>query len=446
MVEGEAVIERKQNIHTIDDMPMTPFLWKVTIFSGGASFLDGYTLSLIGVALVQLTAVLSLSTEWAAAIGAAVLVGILVGTVLGGYVTDKLGRRPMFIFDLAAIVVLSILSAFITDAWQLLVIRFLIGVFIGADYPIATSMITEFTPKDHRAISMGVVSASWYLGATAAAFVGFFLIDMANAWKILVASPAIPGILLLIGRSSIPESPMWLAKKGRVDEAEEILHEYVADDIDLQCKPSNEATSYKKVFTSGYLGRIIFLGIFILCQVVPMYAIYTFGPDIMHAFGLDQGKQSILGESVVSLFFLLGTFPAMFALDKFGRRPVVMVSLFFMAVGLLILGLASTPTVIVIFVGFLLYALFSGGPGTLQWLYPNEMFPTEIRATAVGIAIGFSRIGTIVSIYLTPVAIELYGVQFTMMIAAGLVILGLLLSFKFAPETKGKSLSETSQL
>ncbi len=117
-----------------------------------------------------------------------------------------------------------------------------------------------------------------------------------------------------------------------------------------------------------------------------------------------------------------------------------------MAVGLLILGLAPTPTVIVIFVGFLLYALFSGGPGTLQWLYPNEMFPTEIRATAVGIAIGFSKIGTIVSIYLTPVAIELYGVQFTMMIAAGLVILGLLLSFKFAPETKGKSLSETSQL
>ena len=99
-----------------------------------------------------------------------------------------------------------------------------------------------------------------------------------------------------------------------------------------------------------------------------------------------------------------------------------------------------------IILGFGLYAFFSGGPGILQWLYPNELFPTEVRASAVGIAIAFSRIGTIIATYGTPLFLAAYGIGPTMLIAAGLVILGLVLSAFMAPETKGKSLLETSSL
>ena len=431
---------------SIDDVQMTPFLRKVSIFSSGGSFLDGYVLSLIGVALTQIAPLFGLTAGESALIGASVMLGILVGTVAGGYITDLIGRKKMFTIDIIAIAVFSILSVFADTVLELVAARFFIGVFVGADYPIATSLIAEFTPKKHRSVSMGMVSASWYLGATVAAVVGYCLYGVEDGWKWMLGSAVVPCIVLLVGRHDIPESPLWLAQKGRIAEAEEIVHRVFGEDVELEPADVTKKTSFSTLMKSGYFKRMLFLGVFILCQVVPMYAIYTFGPDIMEAFGLGEGHEAILGESAVSLFFLVGSIPAMFWLNSMGRRKLLLVSLAMMAVGLLVLGVWPTAPIWVVIVAFGLYAFFSGGPGILQWLYPNEMFPTEIRASAVGVAIGFSRIGTIAATYGTPIFLEAYGIGPTMLIAAGLVVFGLVLSYFMAPETKGKSLAETSAI
>ena len=219
---------------TIDDVAMTPFLRKIAIFSSGGSFLDGYVLSLIGVALTQITPMFNLTASESAAIGASVMLGILVGTIAGGYLTDAIGRKKMFIIDLVAIALFSILSVFCSNPWELVAARFFIGVFVGADYPIATSLIAEFTPKKYRSISMGAVSAAWYLGATVAAFVGYFLYTVPDGWKWMLGSAVIPCIILLVGRHDIPESPMWLAKKGRKEEADEIVHRVFGEDVEAR--------------------------------------------------------------------------------------------------------------------------------------------------------------------------------------------------------------------
>lgn len=431
---------------TIDDVSMTPFLRKITFFSSGGSFLDGYVLALIGVALTQITPLFDLDTFWSAAIGASVFLGIFVGTILGGYLTDLIGRRTMFIIDVIAIGVFSILSTFASDPLQLVLARFFIGLFVGADYPIATSLIAEFTPKAHRSISMGAVSAAWYLGATAAAVVGYLLYTVDDGWKFMLGSAVIPCIILLIGRHDIPESPLWLQSKGRYEEAREVMDRVFGEDVEPAHEEKVGKTSLVQLFKGGYLKRIIYLGILTLCQVVPMYAIYTFGPEIMTAFGLGEGQEAILGESAVSAFFLIGTIPAMFWLNSLGRRPLLIGSLACMAVGLVILGVAPDAPVLVVILAFGLYAFFSGGPGILQWLYPNELFPTAVRASAVGVSISISRIGTIISTYGTPIFLAEFGVGATMLVAAGLVILGLVLSIFMAPETKDRSLYETSSL
>lgn len=430
----------------IDDMEMTPFLHKITFFSSGGSFLDGYVLALIGVALTQITPLFDLDQMWSAAIGASVFLGIFVGTIVGGYLTDIIGRRTMFIIDVLAIGLFSALSMFIADPLQLVLLRFIIGVFVGADYPIATSLIAEFTPKKHRSISMGMVSAAWYFGATVAAVVGYFLYSVDDGWKWMLGSAVIPCVILLIGRHDIPESPLWLAHKGRKEEADAIVHKIYGENVELEPEPSGQKTSLMELFRGGYLKRIVFLGILTLCQVVPMYAIYTFGPEIMTAFGLGEGQEAILGESAVSLFFLIGTFPAMFWLNSLGRRPLLIGSLALMAVGLVILGIFPTASIVVIVIAFGLYAFFSGGPGILQWLYPNELFPTHVRASAVGVSISISRVGTIIATYGTPIFLAEFGVGPTMLVAAGLVVLGLVMSVFMAPETRGKSLLEASSL
>ena len=293
---------------------------------------------------------------------------------------------------------------------------------------------------------MGMVSAAWYLGATVAAVVGYCLYGVEDGWKWMLGSAVVPCIILLIGRHDIPESPMWLAQKGRIREAEEVVHRVFGDDVELEPEEATQKASLGKLLKSGYLKRMVFLGIFILCQVVPMYAIYTFGPDIMTAFGLGEGQEAILGESAVSLFFLVGSIPAMFWLNSMGRRKLLLISLAMMAAGLLILGIWPSAPIWVVIIAFGLYAFFSGGPGILQWLYPNELFPTEVRASAVGIAIAFSRVGTILATYATPIFLEAYGIGPTMLVAAGLVVFGWVLSLVMAPETKGKSLAETSAI
>lgn len=275
---------------TIDDVAMTPYLGKVTFFSSGGSFLDGYVISLVGVALTQLTPQLGLVASETAAIGAASLVGILFGSFLGGALTDRLGRRKMFIVDVVAIAAFSLLGMFAVEPFQLVASRFFIGLFIGADYPIATSLIAEFTPQRYRAISMGIVSASWYLGATAAAFVGYGLYGFDDGWKWMLGSAVIPCVILLVGRHDIPESPRWLLQKGRVEEARAVVLKVFGPGVELE--PESEGrSSVRKVFERGYCARTAFLGIMILCQVVPMYAVYTFGPDIMVAFGLGAGHE-----------------------------------------------------------------------------------------------------------------------------------------------------------
>jgi putative MFS transporter len=200
------------------------------------------------------------------------------------------------------------------------------------------------------------------------------------------------------------------------------------------------------VFRQGYTSRVIYLGLLILCQVVPMYAMYTFGPMIMSAFGLGEGSLSVLGEALVSLFFLVGTIPAMYWLNSLGRRPLLIGSLALMALGLLIPGIWPGAPVVVIIAAFGIYAFFSGGPGILQWLYPNEMFPTEVRATAVGVAIAISRVGVVVSTYGLPLFLSAYGIGPTMLAGAGLLLLALVLSVLMAPETRGLTLGETSSL
>lgn len=210
-------------------------------------------------------------------------------------------------------------------------------------------------------------------------------------------------------------------------------------------------------FLDGYVLSIIGVA---LTQLTPLFGldagwtaaigasafIGIFAGTIMTAFGLGSGHESILGEAVISLLFLAGTFPAMYWLNTFGRRPTLLVSLGLMAVGLLALGLWPTGLVWFIIIAFALYAFFSGAPGILQWLYPNELFPTEIRASAVGIAIGFSRIGTVAGTYLLPIALESWGLGPTMLVGAGLVGVGFVISYFCAPETRGKTLHEASQI
>lgn len=429
----------------LDDVPMTPFLKRVTGFSAGGPFLDGYVLSIIGVALIQLTPALDLDGRWTALVGVAALVGLFLGTSVGGYLTDRIGRKRMFVIDIVGIAVISLATAVVDAPWQLVAARFAIGVVIGADYPIATSLVAEFTPRRYRAVSMGLIAAAWYLGANAAYLVGYLLLDVDGGWRWMLASAVVPCAAILVGRWDIPESPRWLARRGREDEAREIVHRVLGADVEIEPEPA-ASVSYGTLFRRGYLGKVVFVGTIWLCQAVPMFAIYTHGPQIMTELGFGERQVATLGEIVIGTFFLVGCLPAMTWANSLGRRGLLLMSFTVMTAALALLGSVGSPATLLVIGCLGLYAFFSGGPGNLQWLYPNELFPTEIRASAVGAAMAFSRIGTVVSTYVLPGFLLAHGTRATMLAGAAISGLGLLVSLLFAPETRGLTLTESAAL
>lgn len=430
----------------LDDVGMTPFLKKVTLFSSGGPFLEGYVLGIIGVALLTIIPEMGINDHWAGMIGVASIVGLFIGASVGGYLTDLIGRRKMFVLDVCAIIVLSLACMAIQTSLQLVILRFLIGIVIGADYPIATSMIAEFTPRKYRALSMGFIAAAWYIGANTAYVVGYFMLNVPGGWRWMLGSPVIPCIIILLGRLSIPESPRWLYTKGRVAEAHKVVLEVFGKDVVLDDETVVQKVEFSRIFKGTYLRRVMFVGVIWLCQAVPMFAIYTYGPQMIETFGFGEGKDALLGEMVIGTFFLIGTIPAMFLAERWGRRPLIILCFAVMTVALAVLGVIPQASMFLIVICFAIYALFSGGPGNLEWLYPNELFPTEIRASAMGVAMAISRIGTIISIYVLPQFIAAYGLATTLSVGAGISLIGFIVSLLWAPETKGLPLSVTSSV
>ncbi|WP_421843977.1 MFS transporter [Mycobacterium sp.] len=257
--------------HLIDDAPITAFHKKLTLFSSGGPFIDGYVLSIIGVALITLKPAMGLSATEVGLIGASSLIGIFAGGGLFGYLTDRIGRHVMYIVDLVALAVFSILSALVDQAWQIILLRFLLGVAIGADYPIATSLLAEFLPKKQRGRFLGAMFVVWAVGAAAAYVVGYALRNFGpDTWRILLASPALFAIVTLLARLGTPESPRWLLSKRRIDEADAAIKkafgpQYSVDDL---TEENTGSTSFTRVFKPPYLKRTVFVSVFWTAQVI----------------------------------------------------------------------------------------------------------------------------------------------------------------------------------
>jgi MFS transporter, putative metabolite transport protein len=430
----------------IDDARTSGFHRKLTLYSSGGPFIDAYVLSIIGVALSQADDALSLSSVETGLIGASALVGIFFGGLVFGYVTDRVGRQTMYTVDLLALIVGSILCLFVTEVWQLLALRFVLGLAIGADYPIATSLLAEFVPRRGRGFLLGALTLAWAAGAVTAYLVGYAMLGLGDdAWRWMLATPAIPGIATVLLRLGTPESPRWLLSKGRVDEAREVVREVYGPEARIEDLPGEEAveTDFGKVWRQPYLNRMIFAGLYWMLQVTPLYAVLTYGPSIFEELGFGSGNQTYIVAAVIEIAFLVGTVPAMFASERFGRRPMSLWCFSLMAVGLTLAAAAPGQPAAVL-IGFGAYALFSGGPFILQWIYPNEIFPTDVRATAFGIATAVSRIGAASGTFLVPLLIDGFGISATLFIAVALTLAGLLVTWAMAPETKDLSLVEAA--
>lgn len=435
---------------SIEDVPLSRFHALLTWRSGGGSFVDGYVLSIIGVALAHISTSLALSSFWEGLIAASALIGIFFGGFLGGWLTDRLGRKRLFFVGPTLFVLASLGQLWADSALSIFLLRLVIGVAVGIEYPVATSLLVEFMPKKYRGPRLAMLTILWFAGAACAYIVGELLLRAGaeQAWRLVLASSAVIGVALLVLRIGTPESPRWLLSKGRTAEAEQVIRSVYGEGFSLRNLPEDNPMGKINIWSllyAGYGKRMLFVIVFWTCCIIPLFSVYAFAPKVLGALNVT-GDNASIGSVLITLFFVVGCVIATRLINTIGRRNLLIYSFLVSGMALLCLGAFHASAGIWILLFFALYALFIGGAQVLTLVYPNEIFPTEIRAFAVGMGTSISRIGAAVGTYLVPVSLEQLGIAQTMYVAAAITLIGLLLSWLLAPETRSLNLQQAAAL
>lgn len=425
----------------IDDLPIGKFHIKIAGLTFGAHFTDGYILGLIGIAFTLINPQMQLDPFWQGLIGSSALLGLFFGSLFFGWISDHLGRQKIFLISFVLITLASVMQFYVESAFQLFLCRVLIGIGLGGDFSVGHAMLAEFSPRKHRGVLLGSFSVIWTFGYVAATFVGTALLPLGDdAWRWMLASSAIPAALILIARIGTPESPRWLIHKGRVEEARAIVKKHLGANVEIDEEVvTRKHSGYKALFSPEYRKRTAFNCLFFICIVMPYFAIYTFLPSILQKMGLAEGFGT---EMMLNALLVVGALMGIWCTVKFSRRGFLINSFLILAASLFLLVLLPSSMAWLMVALFGLFTLVLSAVSNLVGVYPAESFPTEVRAGGIGLATAASRLGSALSTFLLPVSVAGIGLNPTMAILAGILLLGAFISIAWAPETKYLTLTD----
>ncbi|MCY0879545.1 MAG: MFS transporter [Firmicutes bacterium] len=432
------------------DLPVSRFIQRLTLLSAMGLFLDGYDLTIISVALLFIKPQFHPSPFLLGLVGSAAVVGMLVGSLVFGNLTDRFGRRTMYLFDLLFFVVFAIAAALSQNMTELIVFRFLLGIGLGADYPISSTLTAEFAPNRRRGILMVTTIGFWVVGAIVSYFVSLALLHVGpDAWRWMLASGAVPALLVIWGRRSIPESPRWLMARGRQEQAMSIA-EKVAASAGVTLNQANAGglatqstprmASFARLFSRDLLRITVFASLTWFLFDVGNYATIVFSPTIFKMLKGSTLTSSVLASTALQAISLVGIFVVWILVDKVGRRRIQ--SLGFLGLGLIFIvtGLISHPS-FGLFLGlFLVLSIVDQGPGQLTYVYAGEVFPTSVRATGHGFATACSRVGALLGILVLPIFVAHVGLSTALILFGILDLIGMGVTLWLAPEPRGQQL------
>jgi MFS family permease len=457
----------------LDRLPWSRWHWLVVFALGFVWILDGLEVTIVGSIgpTLQSKATLALSSFQVGLIGAFYVGGAVVGALFFGYLTDRLGRRKLFMLTLGLYLAATVATAFSWSAWSLFLFRFLAGAGIGGEYSAINSAIDELIPARVRGWVDLAINGSWWMGTAAGAVLSLVFLDphifSTNlGWRLTFGLGAILGIGVLITRRYLPESPRWLMIHGEKDEAERIVCEIerkvahqtgekldkVDDTIELTPRETTGFITIGRTMFSRYRGRTV-LGLMMMSAQAFAYnaVFFTYGlvlTTFMHA------NKAHIGYYIVP--FALGNFAGPLLLgplfDRIGRRAMLTFT-----------WLASGSTLVVTAIlfdrqtlsAFSLTALwcvvffFASAAASAAYLTVSEVFPLEIRALAIAF---FYAIGTGIGGIIGPVLFgKLIGSKsFTetmvgFLIAAGWLIAAGITAFFLAVDAEQKPLEEVAE-
>ena len=464
---------------SLPSVPMTGMQWLIWSLAAAGKFFEGFVVFMTGVALPLLSAEFHIGAAEHGIISAASLFGILIGAVALGGLSDRFGRKPMFIVEMVIFVAFLAALCVAPNYYLLVFFLFGLGLSLGCDYPTAHMIISESIPSLARGkLVLGAFAfqAVGALGGTAVGYGVLATLPELSSWRWMYASALIPAILVLLGRFYIVESANWLAARGDAQRAEAAVKRLLVrkpqypTDIRLAARDgvattghNGGGTSYAALFNAKNRRATILASVPWFLQDLGTYGIGIFTPTILAAAvgaSADHARSiadiianditAAKGAALITALLIVGIIFAVLLADVVGRIRLQVIGFIGCAAGLLLASFSSLTSggasTLLIFAGFMLFNFMTNlGPNAQTYLLAGEVFPTAIRGKGAGFAAAFAKVGAVLTAFLFPIL--LVGIGTTALLYGLIVtsILGAIVTWLYRIETTGINLDALEQ-
>ncbi len=448
-----------------DNAPTGRFHLKAIFVASMGFFTDAYDLFAISTALPLIEFQFGLTaksdTFLVGLVGAAVLIGAVIGALTFGRIGDVMGRKYVYGLEMTILVIFAIVSAFSVNVYMLIIVRFLLGIGIGGDYPISSTIMSEYSNVKSRGKMVQTVFAMQGFGLLLGAVIGLIAIRTMPAdyaWRFMLAFGAIPAGSVIYLRRKIKETPRYsLQTKGDAVAAAAAVEDITHKKINVDEKTVKvQKVSFRKylpylIGTAGswFLFDMAFYGTSINNSLVFASIGYGSAGLATVAAAIHTAYNTAVGNIIIAAAFEIpGYWIAFGLIDRAGRKLLQWAGFAVMGIVYLTLAILYTPISadIPIFIG--LYGasfLFANiGPNSTTFILPTELFPTQIRTTAHGISAGAGKTGAAIFTFLVPTIIVALGLPGLFAILTVLAFVAVTITLIFIKETKEKSLEQTS--
>mgnify|MGYP003601098071 FL=1 len=456
---------------SLDQAKITPLHRKFWLLASLGIMLDGFDFFIIGVANPLITKEFNASAWQSGLVSSAAIIGAIFGAAVLGPLGDKIGRRKIFHYDLLMFAAFSIGCMVAWDLWSLIAFRFLVGIAIGLDYPIAASYLAEVLPQRKRGkwlVSAFSLQAVGMLLGAVVGIVVLLILPEVDSWRWMLGFGVIPALLIMWLRRTTPESPRWLAQNGHEQEAAEVAGQLVGHPVAVTAvdrqrtqQPSEgiHALFQPQLFAKGMRRRTAFTAIPWFLMDIATYGVGIFTPTLLAAMALSGANSNFIaddiasteGTAVLDIFLVLGFLSAILTVERFGRVKLQLFGFAFMSAGLVILGIAAAlpgggnSHVALVFLGFAVFNFFmNAGPNATTYALPAEVFPSEVRAAGHGFAAGMAKLGAALGVFFFPILLDTIGQPALLLGLALVCLVAFVVTAALRIEPAGKSLDEIS--
>ncbi len=436
------------------------YVYLATAVAAVGGFLFGFDTAIIGAAITFITKYFTLDPAQKGWAVSAVIIGCMIGASIAGVLSDKFGRKKTLIGAGIFFVLTAILTAVPHTLLQFALARGLMGIAVGIDSLISPLYIAEIAPAKIRGRLVALNQVALMIGMVCAYIVGLvFAMKLSPdvSWRWMFASGAVPAALFLFALIGVPESPRWLAKQDRFDEAQVILakvggKEHAKTEVaEMREAISQESGDLKQLFRPGLrIALMIGIMLAIFQQVTGINAILYYAPQVFKDAGFPI-KEALIVSIALSVVNVLVTLISVHVVDRVGRKFILILGTIGMTIFLALVGYAfhqgaSFPPILtaVFITGYVACFGFGLGPGV--WLVMSEIFPTRIRGRAMSIATFFVWASCFVVSLTFPMLLAAVGAPKTFWLFGVMSIATILFVWRVVPETKGRTLENIEML